>query len=584
MKKTVYKIYGFVNALKYPKILGASLKAIFNENVFENEKHIRDACDFLLYMQNSDGGYSRKFSFISGRDSSYIETTGYIIPSLIEAGKALEEKKYINSALKAAQWLLSIQNRDGSFSEIDTHKPYAFDTGQCLIGLNYLYEYTQNENYLYAAKRAAYWLKEYQEEDGSWQKVAYNVQKHSYYTRVASAMYKYGILSDDAFIKEAALKNIEWVLSLQESNGYFQKSSFLEDMPAYLHTLIYVLEGLLDIYEFTQDQKILDAIVKNSENFKIINLERDLILCSQYNKDFECVNSEKCMTGIAQWAGVALRIYALTKDESYKNAAIKSLFYLKAKQLSSSVMNGGFSASMPFWGDYGSFDFVNWTNKFFIDSMLLYKELHISKELEQETFVGGAFRLTSSIVTDQLSYMDKKYLQKVREILPKDKKIKVLDLGCGKGVIIALLKQEFHNIEFFGIDPLFEGDNIKKGSAYKIDFEDDFFDIVMSFEVLQHTYLENALREIYRVSKSNAKILIGERNPYSLLGLLKPLYELSNRWMYPYDSPFKERWYGKTKWYYYFGRSGFDIVHIDNIEGSGKKFVNRYFFIEGNKR
>jgi len=189
LKHSVYYIFGFVSSLRYIGILKESFKSMVNETVLDNKTHIKIASDWLLYMQNSDGGYSRKFSFIGGRDRSYIETTGYIIPSLIESGLYLQEEKYINSALKAGHWLLSIQNSDGSFSEIDTNKPYAFDTGQCLIGLNYLYEYTKDERYLYSAKQASYWLMYNQESDGSWQKVAYNNEKHTYYSRVASAMY-----------------------------------------------------------------------------------------------------------------------------------------------------------------------------------------------------------------------------------------------------------------------------------------------------------------------------------------------------------------------------------------------------------
>ena len=113
-------------------------------------------------MQNRDGGYSRKFSFIKGRDESYIETTGYIVPTLLE----LQDKKYINSALKAGEWLLKIQNRDGSFSEIDNNQPFVFDTGQVLLGLNALFEFTNDERYKSAIEKASNWLIEVQEDDG----------------------------------------------------------------------------------------------------------------------------------------------------------------------------------------------------------------------------------------------------------------------------------------------------------------------------------------------------------------------------------------------------------------------------------
>jgi len=57
----------------------------------------------------------------------YPETTGYIIPTLIKYGK-------YELALSLTNWLLSIQNEDGSFGGIDG-TPRVFDTGAVLEGL-----------------------------------------------------------------------------------------------------------------------------------------------------------------------------------------------------------------------------------------------------------------------------------------------------------------------------------------------------------------------------------------------------------------------------------------------------------------
>ena len=578
MKKTIYKVYGFINSLKNPLLLKESFLSIFDEEVKENKWHLKIAGEWLLYMQNKDGGYSRKYSLIKGKDKSYIETTGYIIPTLIDLGLYLNEKKFINSGLKAGEFLLNIQNDDGSFSEIDTNKPFAFDTGQCLIGLNFLYEFTRDKRFFKAAKKAAYWLFENQEDDGSWQKVAYNNEKHTYYSRVAAAMFKFSMFENDDIIKKAALKHIKWVLSNQLENGFFKYSSFLEKKPPFLHTLMYVLEGLLDVYEYTKDERILQAILKNSEVFKDLNLTRDIFLCSQYNEKFECVNNQRCITGLAQWAGVALRIYNIIKDENYKKVAAITLFYLKAKQLKRTFLKGGFSASIPFWGEYGAFDFVNWNNKFFIDSLLLYDKLPSINE--QEEFVKLAFSFNKNVVTNNLSYMDKKYIQEIKKTL---KAKKVLDIGAGEGVIIKELKKEFNEIDFIGVDPVFNNDLIKKGSIYKLPFEEETFDAVFLFEVLQHTYIESALDEVYRVLKKGGSLYIGERNPISILGFLKRFLELKNKWMYPFDSPFKEKWYKKNEWINILKRAGFMVEEIKVLEGSGKKFVNRYFFIRARK-
>jgi len=185
--------------------------------------------------------------------------------------------------------------------------------------------------------------------------VAYNYQKHTYYTRVASALFEYGEISNDEVAKKSALKMVEWTLFNQLANGFFKKSSFLETHPPFLHTMIYVLEGLLEIYLRNGDKRLLSAILKNANRLKDINLSRDYILCSEYDEDFNCLNSEKCVTGLAQWAGVALKLYKIVGDEEFKIVAIKTLFYLKAKQLKScEKLKGAHPASIPFWGRYGS--------------------------------------------------------------------------------------------------------------------------------------------------------------------------------------------------------------------------------------
>ena len=577
MKQKLYKIYGFIHSFKYPKELFATIKSIFDEEIYDNNKHIKMAADWLLYMQNDNGGYARKFGFIGGRDKSYIETSGYIIETLLR----LKEEKYINSAFKAGEWLLKVQKEDGSFSEIDEFRPFVFDTGQVLIGLNALYKFTKKEKYLNAIEKAANWLCKVQEEDGSWQKYAYNNQKHTYYSRVAAALYEAGeILEIDEF-KRKALKNIDWVLENQLENGFFKCASFLDTVSPYLHTLIYILEGLLEIYDKTENEKILNAVLKNALQFKNIQFKRDLLLCSQYDENFNCVNDERCITGLAQWAGVALKIYEITNDEDFLKVASSTLFYLKAKQIKASLMRGGFSASIPFWGRYGGFEFVNWSNKFFIDAMLLYKKQNISTQKEQEIFISNAFNIKGDVVTDTISIMDKQYIKCFKKFI-KDENKKVLDIGCGKGVIINELQKEYKKTKFFGIDPVFESEKITSGSVYNIEGK---YDVIMVYEVLQHTLIDKSLQSIYQALNKNGIIIIGERNPFSILGVLKPIYELSGKWMYPYDSPFKEKWYSMKKWEYLLKTNGFEIQNICRIDNPNDKIkkTNRYFFIVAQK-
>jgi len=62
------------------------------------------------------------------RGLAYPEVSGYYIPTLLKWG----EKEL---ALQYARWLVSIQNKDGSWSDAGGKEPYTFDTGQILKGL-----------------------------------------------------------------------------------------------------------------------------------------------------------------------------------------------------------------------------------------------------------------------------------------------------------------------------------------------------------------------------------------------------------------------------------------------------------------
>ena len=590
LKPTLYKIYGFISALKYPKELYLTFKYSFNQNILTSKEHIVLASDWLLSMQNSDGGYARKFSLISGRDASYIETTGYIIPTLLDVSKELNDDRYKQSVIKAGEWLLKIQNSDGSFSEIDNNQPFAFDTGQVLIGLNRLYIETKDLQYKEASKRASYWLAKEQEADGSWERVAYNSQKHSYYIRISSAMLEYALLFSDKYIEKQALQNVAWVLSEQQDNGYFNCASFLKEVPAYLHTLVYILEGLLDIYQLTKDDKVLNAILKNSMRLKGINIKEEMLLCSQYDNEFNCMNSERCITGLAQWAGVCLRLFEITKDERYKDIGVGTLFYIKSKHIQEGgVVKGALSASIPFWGRYGSFSFVNWGNKFFIDALLLLDKYKLDIKEEQEKWVSLAFLLNETVVHDKLTLMDREYLKYFDRYFEqfKEEPLTLLDLGCGRGRFIDYFKVKYPKWKVIGIDPTFEKEGtILKGSAYNIPIDSSSVNILFSVEVLQHTYIEEAMLEIKRILKSESHLVIGERNPWSILGILKPIFELKGKWMYPWDSPFRERWYKRREWIKIFKENNFKIKQIDAINNPRDKkvkFLNRYYFMIGKR-
>jgi len=561
-------------------------KNIRGEQVYDDDKHIEFASDWLLQAQQVgiDNGYSRGFYlYKEGWDKSYIETTGYIIPTLLEVYKHTNDIRYRESALLAGEWLLEVQKKSGAFSDIDKDIELVFDTGQVLYGLVAIYELDNlkdeiKKQYETSIRKASDWLVSVQDSDGSWTKFGFNNIPHAYYSRVSSILYKVGILFNNSLFKEKSNKHILWVLASQIENGFFNNLKFSEEEEPLLHTIIYVLEGLYDYYVLTKNAKVLEALLKNANRLKEINIKRDLLLCSQYDKNFNCINKERCMTGLAQWSNLSFKLYILTNDEDYLHCARKTLYYLKSKQFKEGKnLKGSLPGSVPFWGVYAPYSAVNWGVKFYLDALLKNEPYKISLVEDSNLWIGECFKFESHVVDSGFTETSKEYLKFLDSYL-KDSN-NVLDLGCGEGKYIRYFQNRFEYKSINGIDPYFFDDKIvKKGDVYNIDF-DKKFDLIYTIEVLQHVkYLDSALTEINNKLENDGTFIICDRNPNSFIGFIKSIQEYRGKWMYPYDSPFVEKWYSLNKWRDILNKNGFKIEKVITFT-SPSNWMSRYNII-----
>jgi len=107
---------------------------------------------------------------------------------------------------------------------------------------------------------------------------------------------------------------------------------------------------------------------------------------------------------------------------------------------------------------------------------------------------------------------------------------KVLDLGCGTGYGSELLYKEGNKV--YGIDisqkaidyakKTYPGPEYICCSAERLPFEDNFFDAVTAFEVIEHVQNpEKTLDEIYRVLKEDGDLFISTPNPQHFGNALK---------------------------------------------------------------
>src|SRR5262249_3862021 len=110
------------------------------------ERAVNEAVAWLGRAQDRsrtrDGGVARHYSLVDGWGSSYPETTGYIVPTLLNVARILggdagEDAR--ERARRMLDWLVSIQLPEGGFQGgmIDQTPvvPVTFNTGQILLGL-----------------------------------------------------------------------------------------------------------------------------------------------------------------------------------------------------------------------------------------------------------------------------------------------------------------------------------------------------------------------------------------------------------------------------------------------------------------
>jgi len=361
--------------------------------VYSNEVHIKAGIDWLCRAQNisDDNGVSAWFSLVNGWQPSYIETTGYIINTFLDVSKKMNQPELKKRAIKMADFLILMQHELGGYRTAVPSRgaksvPTVFNTGQDLLGLTDVYTLTKNRKYLHSATRAADFLLSIQESDGSWLKYTYGMMKHTYHTRVAWGILKVWQISGKKKYLNAAKKNLSWAEKQQQKNGWFTQNHLPLPNPKvpYTHTIAYAIEGFLWSGLILKNQKYLDIAAKGALPLANYYLCHDL-LPGTFDQDWKSRDEYTCLTGDAQMALIWLELYKVTHKVTFLEAAQKMLLFLKSTQPTGSTVHldirGGIKGSLPIFGDilhnsgYCRLAYLNWSTKFFLDALLVEDQI-----------------------------------------------------------------------------------------------------------------------------------------------------------------------------------------------------------------
>lgn len=353
-----------------------------------NKQHLAAAVSWLCRAQDSqtDGGVSAYFSMTEGWSPSFIETTGYIISTLIKVQKKWPEFRLEKRIKKMADFIVSMQLPSGGYrtyppSQAQESLPTVFNTGQDILGMCDYFEYSGQKKYLVSAVKAAEFLVSIQNKNGSWTQFEVDGQPHTYHSRVAWSLIRVGKLKKSPKLIAAGRKNLNWVLAQQQKNGWFAHSYLpgLNEAEPITHTIAYTIEGLWYAGRLLKDNRYTKVAEQTCQQlYRIFN--RDQQLWATYDHHWQPRSRYTCLTGNAQIAILWLEIGQQFKRAAFIKAARTILRSLKTGQNiedPASPIYGGIKGSQPIYGTwlplkgYCRCAFINWAAKFFIDALLL---------------------------------------------------------------------------------------------------------------------------------------------------------------------------------------------------------------------
>jgi hypothetical protein len=333
--------------------------------------------DWLCQSQDvtNCNGSAAYYSLLTGWAGPYPETSGYIVPTFFEYAEYADAPEIRRRANQMATWLLTTQLESGAFpggvDPTPESNPSVFNTGQILLGLLRAFHETNDAQFLQAAKAAGQWLVNVQHSDGYWDQFDYRNEIHSYCSRVAWALAKLSHVTDSSLFRESAVSHLNWVVSTQTENKWFEYAGFSPNEVPYLHTLAYTVRGLLEGGLVLEIPEFVSAAQTTADQLLTCQ-EQSGPLLGAYDESWSG-SDFYCLTGNAQTAFVWLRLYEQNGEQRYLNAANTELTFLKRKQTfaGAPAVDGAFRGSHPIWERYMRFRYPNWASKFFLDAMML---------------------------------------------------------------------------------------------------------------------------------------------------------------------------------------------------------------------
>jgi len=348
-------------------------------------RHLESAVEWLKRAQDAghDRGVSYGVRFGGDFQESYPETTGYICRTFVELSQQSGSEDLLRRAIEMGQWESSIQMPCGAVmgGKLNTNPtPAVFNTGMVLLGWSALVRAVADPQSQAAAIRAADWLVGMQDADGNWTRGNSQFALASatvYNVKAAWGLCDFGVAIDREDYVRAATRHAEVCLQHQTPTGWFTDCCLSDPSQPLLHTLAYTMEGLIGIGELTGRLDFIEA-ARRTADAQLRIMGSDGFLPGRQDKEFHAAVDWCCLTGSAQTSIVMSKLYRLSGEQKYAEAAARLNSYLMARhdiRNPNPRLRGGLPGSWPVWGHYGRYTILNWATRFLVDALWLQLDM-----------------------------------------------------------------------------------------------------------------------------------------------------------------------------------------------------------------
>jgi hypothetical protein len=314
---------------------------------------------------------SSAYANVLGRwGKPYPETTGYLIPTLINCASILNDDYWRTLAIQQVYYFKSIQNKDGWFIEAHEKTPLVFDNAQILLGICEMYLKGADEASMVDFKKCYNNIIEALDEEGFF--VSHNFTKNynpSYYARIVWAL----LLAEKTFGLEPNKKTrtlYQRLAKLQNDNLSFKDAAFAPGEPVYTHTLVYTVRGLWESAYLLDDQPMIKQMEFTVDYLNSIIDNNSNTLAGFYDQQWNGNYRFICTVGNCQLVNLELLMYTRNGDSSRLIYVEHLLRPVLRSQRKYGPNAGAVPSSIPFFGPYQRFKYTNWTQKFYLDSLL----------------------------------------------------------------------------------------------------------------------------------------------------------------------------------------------------------------------